>query len=129
MRKERSLENAHPYEGKEQDQRNRASKIISSLVCMCISLLKLKGGGWGGPATVYTVCVRVEIVYSENIIYCTVTRPYEVFCTLTGWRPLTGWRRSQQSGEGKMIPLLYTPKYRAVPVVTEFSGDLLCEKR
>ncbi len=45
---------------------------------------------------------------------------------------LTGWRRSQQSGEGKMIPLLgpgiYNPKYRVFPVVTEFSGDLLCEK-
>ncbi len=31
-----------------------------------------------------------------------------------------------------MIPLLgpgiYTPTYRAFPVVTEFSGDLLCEK-
>ena len=31
-----------------------------------------------------------------------------------------------------MIPLLgpgiYTPKYRVFPVVTEFSGDLLCEK-
>jgi hypothetical protein len=31
-----------------------------------------------------------------------------------------------------MIPLLgpgiYTPKYRAFPVVTEFSGDFLCEK-
>ncbi len=46
---------------------------------------------------------------------------------------LTGWRRSQQSGEGKMIPLLgpsiNTPKYRVSPVVTEFSGDLLCEKK
>jgi hypothetical protein len=32
-----------------------------------------------------------------------------------------------------MIPLLgpgiYTPNYRAFPVVTEFSGDLLCEKK
>ena len=46
---------------------------------------------------------------------------------------LTGWRRSQQSGEGKMIPLLgpgiYTPNYRAFPVFTEFSGDLLCAKK
>jgi hypothetical protein len=24
--------------------------------------------------------------------------------------------------------ILYTPKYRAFPVVTEFSGDFLCEK-
>ncbi len=46
---------------------------------------------------------------------------------------LTGWRRSQQSGEGKMIPLLipgiYTHKHRAFPVITGFSGDLLCEKK
>jgi hypothetical protein len=40
----------------------------SSWPCMCISLLKLKGGRWGGRITVYTVCARVGIVYSVNII-------------------------------------------------------------
>jgi hypothetical protein len=40
---------------------------------------------------------------------------------------LTGWRRSQQSGEGKIFALLSRGKYivqhRAFPVVPEYSGE------
>ncbi len=69
---------------------------------------------------------RYSVQYSISL-YCTLSQDLTKDSAT-----LTGWRRSQQSGEGKMIPLLgpgkYTPKYRVFPVVTEFSGDFLCEK-
>ncbi len=73
---------------------------------------------------------RKGLNFSKEVFHppCTVTSQDLTKDSAT----LTGWRRSQQSGEGKMVPWLgpgiYTSKYRVFPVVTEFSRDLLCEK-